>query len=221
MLTGALRPAHRHTLAGTGRGVRGGTQPIRRVLVAGQTALALSLAVGAALLVGNLVRLRQIDPGFSTSGVLTMELRPPAGRYREPSARTRLFKELLSRLEVLPGAAAAGAAHRLPLAGNSGHRLQIEGLAVPLEQAPNVNYPAVAGRYFDALGIRLERGRFFSDAEMWDRGGAIIVNRALVAQYFTDGDPLLRRIIGPRGEPLQIVGIIDDVRENALDALHA
>ncbi len=216
LLTGAFGTSSRHALTGAARGIRGGTQPIRRVLVAGQIALALALAVGAVLLVSNLVSLQQIDPGFSTSGVLTMELRPPAGRYGEPAARVRLYKEVLARLEALPGAEAVGAAHRLPLAGNSGVRLRIEGRVEPPERLPNLNYRAVAGRYFDALGIKLERGRYFSDAEMWERGGAVIVNRAAAARYFADGDPLLRRIIGARGEPLQIVGVVEDVREDRL-----
>lgn len=221
LLARAARPANQNRLAGTSRGVRGGIQPIRRVLVAGQIALSLSLAVGAVLLVRNLVALQQIDPGFSTTGVLTMELRPPTGRYpdAEPAARTDLYKQILARFEALPGTEAAGAVHRLPLTGNSGFRLMLEGGALPASgQAPNVNYRAVAGRYFAALGIRLERGRFFTAAEMWERGGAVIVNRAAVARYLTDGDPLSMRILGPRDAPLQIVGIIEDVRETALDA---
>ena len=217
LLTRVLRPSGRWTLTGAARGVRGAHQPIRRVLVAAQIALALSLAVGATLLVRNLIGLQQIDPGFSTTGVLTMELSPPQGRYGEPPTRVRLFRELLSRLEGLPGAEAAGAAHRLPLAGNSGHRLLLEGTLQEPEKAPNVNYRAIAGRYFEALGIRLERGRFFSEAEMWERGGAVIVNRALVDQHLPNQDPLLRRIVGPRDELLQIVGVIDDVREARLD----
>ncbi len=118
LLTRVLKPTGRWALTGTARGVRGGQQPIRRVLVAAQISLALSLAVGATLLVRDLIRLQQIDPGFSTTGVLTMELSPPQGRYGAPSvpaARVRLYRELLSRLEALPGAEAAGAVHRLPL----------------------------------------------------------------------------------------------------------
>jgi predicted permease len=217
LLTRVLRPAHHAPLTGSGRGVRGGTQPIRRVLVAGQIALALSLVVGASLLVRNLIGLQQIDPGFSTSGVLTMELTPPQGRYGTPQARVPLFREVVAKLESLPGAEAVGGAHRLPLSGNSGHRLILEGRAHEVDKAPNVNYRATAGRYFEALGIGLERGRFFTDEEMWERGGAVIVNRALVAQHLANEDPLLRRIVGPRDELLQIVGVVDDVREARLD----
>jgi putative ABC transport system permease protein len=220
LLTRVLKPTGRWALTGVGRGVRGGHQPIRRVLVAAQIALALSLAVGATLLVRNLIRLQQIDPGFSTTGVLTMELSPPQGRYGAPSApaaRVRLYRELLSRLETLPSARAAGAAHRLPLSGNSVHRLLFEGKLQERDKAPSVNFRAIAGRYFDAFGIRLESGRFFSEAEMWEGGGAVIVNRALVAQHLAHEDPLLRRILGPRDEFLQIIGVVDDVRETRLD----
>ncbi len=52
---------------------------------------------------------------------------------------------------------------------------------------------------------------------MWEGGGAVIVNRALVAQHLANEDPLLRRIRGPRDEFLQIIGVVDDVRETRLD----
>jgi len=218
LLARAVTPALRGRLAAD-RAVRGSNQPLRRLLVAAQIALSLSLAIGAVLLVRNLIALQQIDPGFSTTGVLTMELRPPAGRYAEPPARVDLYEQILARFATLPGAEAAGAVHRLPLTGNSVYRLRVEGRAVlDSEQTPNVNYSAVAGDYFEALGIRLQRGRFFSAEEMWERGGAVVVNRAAVARYLPDGDPLSMRLIGPRGEPLQIIGIIEDVRETALEA---
>jgi putative ABC transport system permease protein len=218
LLARAGTPALRGRLAAD-RAVRGSNQPLRRVLVAVQIALSLSLAIGAGLLVRNLIALQQVDPGFSTTGVLTMELRPPAGRYAEPPARVELYEQILARFATLPGAEAAGAVHRLPLTGNSVYRLRVEGRAVlDSEQTPNVNYRAVAGDYFEALGIRLQRGRFFSAEEMWERGGAVVVNQAAVARYLPDGDPLSMRLVGPRGEPLQIIGIIEDVRETALEA---
>jgi putative ABC transport system permease protein len=217
LLTRMIRPGHSSPFTAAGRGVRGGAQPVRRLLVAGQIALALSLAVGASLLVRNLIQLQHINPGFSTSGVLTLELNPPQGRYGEPPTRVRMYRELLAKLEALPGAEAVGAAHRLPLSGNSSHRLILEEKRHEADKAPSVNYRALAGDYFEALGIRLERGRFFTDAEMWDSGGAVIVNRALVEQHLPSGDPLLRRIVGPRDELVQIVGVVDDVREARLD----
>jgi predicted permease len=150
--------------------------------------------------------------------VLTIDLRPPAGRYADPAARTRLYRRIVEELQRLPGVTAAGGAHRLPLDGNSAIPLVIEGRPRPPgDEVPSVTYRAVAGGYFQALDIPLRRGRFFSEAEAWQTGGAVIINQAAAERYFDGTDPLAQRLLAAGDRALQIVGVVENVKESALD----
>lgn len=219
----ARRPALGEALAGSGRTPAARGPRLRRLLVAGEIALALSLTIGAALLVDNLRGLQRVDPGFTKEGALTMELRPPAGTYAEPASRIRLYRQVIEELARLPGAGAVGAAHRLPLDGNSAWPFMLQGRAAGPEPPPSINYRAVAGDYFNALGMTIVRGRSFSEAEMWELGGAVVVNRAAVDRYFGALDPLTQRVRAPSNSlpgnrDLQVIGVVENVREDALDA---
>ena len=206
------------SLVGSGRVIGAGTAG-RRFLVAGEIALAVTLVAAAAMLVQNLTRLGRVDPGFDVDRVLTMELRPPAGRYDAPPSRVRLFESIIEALEAVPGAAVAGGAHRLPLSGNSAFPLLIDGK--PLAKGttpPSLNFRAVAGRYFEALGAGFVRGRDFTSDEMWRTGGAVVINEAAAARYFEGVDPLTARLIDPRTRAaMPIIGIVENMRESDLD----
>ncbi len=203
--------------AGAGR-VTGGNHLARRLLVGLEIAVAVTLVACAALLARNLIGLAGTDPGFNTDHTLTMALRPPAARYAEPEQRAQVFNEVLQALDRLPGVHAAAAAHRLPMFGNSSFPLIIAGRDTAGVQPPSVNYRSVAGPYFEAMGAPLLSGRDFTPEEMWTRGGAVIVNRALVDAYLSGADPLTTRLRDPRGGEFRVVGIVENMRENDLDA---
>jgi putative ABC transport system permease protein len=206
----------REALAGSGRAPAMRGSRVRRLLVAGEIALALALTTGAALLVDHLQSLQRIDPGFTTHGILTMELRPPAASYGEPAQRMRLYRQVVEELRRMPGVKAAGGAHRLPFSGNSAIPLVIVGQPTASPTPPSVNYRAVAGDYFESLGMAIVNGRGFTNAEMWESGGAAIVNLAAVSRYFGSLDPLTQRLRGPFDRELQVVGIVADAREDSL-----
>ena len=205
----------REALSGTGRAPAMRGSSVRRFLVAGEIAVALALTTGAALLVDHLQSLQRIDPGFATSGILTMELRLPAASYGEPAKRQRLYHQVVDELRRMPGVKAAGGAHRLPLSGNSAIPLVIVGQPVTSPTPPSVNFRGVAGDYFAVLGMAIVNGRGFTDAEMWETGGAVLVNRAAVSRYFGTLDPLTQRLRA-FGRELQIVGVVADAREDSL-----
>jgi predicted permease len=207
----------RDALAGSARIVGAQGAGLRRGLVAGEIALALAITITSVLLVKHLLMLQRIEPGFARSGVLTMALQPPAGTFSSPADRAGLYRRVVEALEALPGAGAVGAAHRLPMDGNSAWPFEIIGQGGREGPPPSINYRAIAGRYFDAMGMRVVAGRFFSDAEMWDSPGAAIVNRAAVEKYFGSLDPLAQQIWGPGKRTLRIVGVVEDVREDSLD----
>ncbi|QSQ27462.1 ABC transporter permease [Pyxidicoccus parkwayensis] len=117
---GNSEPGLREALKDAARGTTGGRSAsrLRGVLVVGQTALALVLLVGAALLMNSLVRLTRVDPGFDSHGLLAVNLDLPASRYPMRSAQvTEFYARLVERLSGTPGISAVSTAEGLPLAG--------------------------------------------------------------------------------------------------------
>jgi putative ABC transport system permease protein len=107
------------TLKATGRAVTGGTvQKIRGALVTAEIALALVLAVAAGLLARSFTRLIAVNPGLRTKDVLTMQLTLPEARYPDEDKRAQFYRNLVERVEAVPGVASAGGIHFLPFRSN-------------------------------------------------------------------------------------------------------
>ncbi len=181
---------------------------LRDTLVVCEVALAFVLAMGAALLVRELVRLRDTDAGIDTRYVLTVHL----GQRMTPSTDVRRFYEIARRVRELPGVQAAGLTQLLPLQNwgwttNSTdftHRAGVP--AFPIE----LRY--VTPGYFEALGLRLKRGRLLTDGDTREAPRVIVINETLARRYFGNDDPI--GIDTTRGT---IVGVVADVRQASLD----
>lgn len=149
------------------------------VLVAGEVALALVVLVGAGLLVRSFLALVNIDPGFAPENVLTMNLRLPASRYRTPAEMIAFERQTLDGLNALPGTRATGTILGLPLG-----RIYIQGYitvegapapppgAPPLEPSKHV----AGGDYFQAVGIPLRSGRYFTEQDNGSSRHVMIVS---------------------------------------------
>ena len=170
-LQDALKEGTRTT---DGAGGRGG---LRGALVVTEIALSLVLLIGAGLMIKSVHRLLQVDSGFDPRKVLTAEINLPQQKYidaelarafsPEASARaSQFFDSVIGRVRALPGVRAAGAVSGLPLAGeNWGKSVTFYDRPLPsnVRDLPPIQYRVVAGDYFRALGIRLLRGRAFTD----------------------------------------------------------
>jgi putative ABC transport system permease protein len=191
--------------------------------------------VGSALLLGSLISLVRVDPGFEPKGLLAMRVAPPhdieatdsleemLARFRASrSAAGAFYDVLLERLRGMPEVASAAAINFTPLAGKwwlTG--IQLEGRPLPPAEEPAASFRAVTAGYFETAGIELVRGRVFEQAD--DRDGAplvAIIDRELARAMFGDADPLGARVhvdeIPP--EPYTVVGVVESVRQSALDA---
>ncbi|HEU4628384.1 MAG TPA: ABC transporter permease [Gemmatimonadaceae bacterium] len=209
-------------------GGRGGSEGRRRRrlrggLVVAQFALALTVLVGAALLVRSLQRLQQVDAGVARDGVLVASVALPERRYAEEARIERFWDEVLARVSRLPGVTAASVSMSVPP-----DRLRMrnpytpEGTAPSPGAAPPVAEELLVGAdYFRTLGIPVLHGRSFTDA---DRDGApevAIVNETFARRHFA-GDAVGKWI--QTGEPdpdaprLTIVGVVADVKYAGLDA---
>ncbi|MFY9611385.1 MAG: ABC transporter permease [Blastocatellia bacterium] len=195
-----------------------GWRGVRSMLVVAELALAVVLLVGAGLMIKSLWRLSRVDAGFSAENVLTMRVSLPGVRYGEDVERSAFFDQVLQHVESLPGVEAAGVASAIPLTGwqNTAPFL-IEGRQEMTEaEESHVASPD----YFRAMGIDLVAGRGFNDMDRAQSAKVAIVSQGLARRYWTDEDPIGKRIRlgGDPQEPWRtIVGIVGDIKQTGLD----
>jgi putative ABC transport system permease protein len=203
---------------------------LRGALVIGEVALSLVLLIGASLMLRSFAAMLRDDFGFKPANVLSFDLmmhwgygersdgwRLKARRPLPPDDRNgvrKFYDRVLERLETLPGVTAAGASNALPMEANENALIVIAG-PTPSEPIKRlVDFRVVTPGYFNAIGMRLLRGRGFTAADNEHAPGALIINEALARQFFPDQD-----VIGKRfglAESI-IVGVVEDARDDNLD----
>jgi putative ABC transport system permease protein len=191
------------------------------LLVTGEMALALVLLIGAALLIRTFIAIRQVDPGFDPHNVLTMRMSLTGSQFEKPAGVTNVIREGVRRIRLLPGVEVAATACCVPLEDRLGVPFQIAGRP---EVRGGAGWTLVSAGYFETFKIPILRGRTFTERD--DSGPpVVIINQTLAKQFWPDSNPLSDRIIIGRGlgptnkdeSPLQIIGVVGDVRDDALN----
>ena len=200
----------------------GGRSRLRSALIVGQVSAALVLLAGAGLLLHSLYEIEHVDAGFSPDHVMTMQIAPALSRYRgHPELEAELARGIRRDVAALPGIQSVGITTSLPLLGNPLFIMRFEGRPnVTPSQAPVVNYFAVTPGYFEAMQMRVLRGRAISDRDVAGTQPVVVVNQSLVDRYFPGQNPLGKRLeIGFRTPPdwREIVGVVADVHTAGLD----
>ena len=212
-VTNALKDGGRTGTAGRSR------QLARRSLVVLQLASSVILALAAGLLIRSLIELNRIDLGFNPSNVLTAQLQVPATAYPQQPDVVGFYRQAIERIAQIPGVRAAGAVRVLPLARSIGDwSIKIEGRPYVPEENPNGDFQAVTPGYFQAMGLKLVRGRFLTDADREGTMPAAVINDTMAARYWPNEDAVGRQfMMGTDDKPwLTIVGIVGTVRHNAV-----
>ena len=195
---------------------------LRSFLVTAELALALILLVGAGLLIKGFLRLSSVKPGFNPANVMTMYLQLPETRYPEIPLQTNFRRELLTRINALPGVEAAMITD-LPLAGNFvDHRVVIDGRPTPAVGAePEVQTLSVMGDYFSVMQIPIRAGRGFRTTDREGQPLVAIVNEALVRELLPGQNPIGTRIDWTRRNGphqwMTIIGVAGDVKHSGLN----
>jgi len=202
----------------------GGTYRIRGFLLSGEVALAVLLSVSAGLLLRSFMRVAAVSPGVRVANILTMTLNLPDAKYDTRLKRADFFKNLIERVESLPGVRSAGASIFLPLRVSilsfrvGVNSFEIEGAPAVLPgQEPTADYRMVTPHYFSTMGIPLRKGRVFDQHDDIGSKWVAIVNEALVRKHFPNQDPLGRRI-RVAGQLSEIVGVVADAKLYGLDS---
>jgi putative ABC transport system permease protein len=198
-----------------GAGVR--HRRVRHGLVAAEVALAVVLLVGAGLMLRSFEALLRVNPGFDADGILTMRMQLPGAKYDDDAQRIRFFHELTTHVGALAGVWSAGVVSYLPLAGlGAATGFTIEGEPPPvLGQAHTTDVAVCDTGYFRTMNVPLRRGRFFSEREMLQKSNVLIVNEALVRQYFPHDDPLGKHVtiaMTDPNVPTEIIGVVGDTK---------
>jgi putative ABC transport system permease protein len=190
----------------------------RGVLVIGQVALTVMLLVGAALLMQSLFRLYSVDPGFRPTNLLTMQIALPPARYNTVQKRATFFDDLVQRVESIRGVRGATMALTLPMVGAwPGSPVQLaEQASVKLSERPIAKIQIITPGYFRTLKIPLKQGREFTRQDSLGSAPVAIVNETLARQFL----PAVGRriLIGASAEPVEVVGVVADVRDRDLGA---
>ncbi len=204
--------------AGSGRG------RTRSLLVITEMALALMLLISAGLFIQSFMRLQKVDPGFNPHGVLTAYIMLPSSKYTEPRRQAAFFKEVINRIEALPGVEAVGGASSMPLTGtNDAGYFRIEGIPERRAGDPLIEaeQPKITPGYIRAMEIPVLMGRSFNWADNENSPQVVVVSEALVQLYWPNEDPIGKRLSinnDSDGKPVwrQIVGVVKDVKHDGL-----
>jgi putative ABC transport system permease protein len=239
-LAPALRqrqPRHHEVLrAGTRATADRPQRRLRALLVVAEVALALVLLVAAGLMTRSLLRLQNVDPGFSPAGVLSVQVSLPRAAYASAARQAAFYGAALAGLRALPGVTGAAASDYVPFTGPDGRTgFYIEGRPDPVRgDQQQVHHRGISNDYFTVMGIPLATGRAFSTDDRAEGLKVAIVNETMARIYWPGENPVGRRLaldietlrFFPNRAPerhipggmREIVGVVKDIRSSSLQS---
>src|SRR5215510_14697270 len=194
----------------------------RKGLLVAEVALALVLLIGAGLMLRTLHRLTRVDPGFNAENLLTVQFSLP-GRTYNIERRLAFFRECQARIEALPGVSSAAFAMSLPMVGwNWGNTFTVADSPTSPPSEPHwATFTPVSANYFDTIGVRLLKGRAFSEAEMADSPPVTVINESLARSLWPNDNPVGKRLKQGSAESQaawrEVIGVVADMKWNVVD----
>jgi putative ABC transport system permease protein len=223
-LVPAIRVARldlQRTLRDGGRESRGAArEKLRRALVVGELSVAQILLIGAGLLIRSSIALQSVPAGFDTRNLLAIDLFLPSSRYEQKARQEATFQQIEDAIAAIPGVRLVGRTQVAPIHGFGWDWTAFrEGSDGHDDGAVDSDMRSATPDYFNALGLRLLRGRNFTRADVADGPKVAIISRGLAKRLYGDVDPIGRRIGNGNAKDPQwreIVGVVDDMRASGL-----
>jgi putative ABC transport system permease protein len=230
-----LVPALRASSAAVGEDLREGARAgtgagharLRAALVSAQIALALVLLVGAGLLARSLVELLRVSPGFEPRNVLQARFwlpqpnDPPSGPYFARERQVAFAREVLRRVEALPGVDGAAIANNAPVSETAWYPTVVPRSGPRAGEAASARATAVTPGWFTQLGVPLVRGRMLADTDVVDAPPVVFVNETFARRSWPGADPVGQRLgfgsADSDGPVFEIAGVVGDVRAEGVD----
>jgi putative ABC transport system permease protein len=198
-----------------------GAQGFRKLLVAGELAMALVLLIGCGLMIRAFWKLQEVNSGINAENVITMKIALPGPNYSKGEQSDQFWRRLDEKITNLPGVTSAAIGSGLPpVRPPNMNDTKIEGFVHkqggPIE---NVDYYNVVSKdFFKTLGIRLMDGRLFDDRDVKGSPDVAIVNQTMARTFWGNESPLGHRIQpGMSGPMCTIIGVVEDVKNAGLD----
>src|SRR6185437_563472 len=216
------RPDLARSLKESGRTSAGSrSHGMRTGLLVAEVALSFVLLAGAGLLIRSFNRLASLNTGVDTFNVLAMDLPISLTEFTCSTALTNYLKEVTQKVRSVPGVLEAAITNKPPMEGIGGAPFQIEGRHnLPYPQRPICGFKMVDPKYFDTVGMRLIKGRGFSESDVAGTASVTVINETMAKTYFKGEDPIGRHILirqlvfGKAGRgpdvPWQVVGVVND-----------
>lgn len=195
-----------------------GSRRARRVLVGIEVAVSVALVLTTGLLVASLRKLLTVDRGFAVERTITAMINLPIHSYADTQHRAAFYREVLTRLDRLPGVQNAAITSELPLTGGGwGDMARVAGDTRPTTQLPLETFRWVSPEYFSAIGLKLEEGQFFTSSD-WGNNLALVSEKTAktlwpgenaVGQHFMRGNPKTEK-------PFTVIGVVANARTISL-----
>jgi predicted permease len=189
----------------------------RQLLVVAQMALAVSLLVGAGLLIRSFWSAQAQDPGFVEDGLLSARVDLPASRYQDDARKSAFFERALAEIRALPGVSSAAYVSNLPFAGSnwtSSYRIDGQELAQG-QPSPHGYTRIVSEDFFSAMKIPVLQGRSFEASDSATSTPVMVIDQVLAKKYFPNGDAIGQTILWSGDEePIKwtIVGVVGTIK---------
>ena len=212
-----------HELRASGRGATLGGNLLRSVFVASEVALAFVLLIVVGLFGKSFANVQAVTPGFEPAHVLSVRVALPARRYSSRDAIIRFQTALQQRLSALPTITHAGAISLLPLSGLlSRVPFTVEGQPIARERIPAAQFRFTSAGYFETMHIRVLRGRTFSERDSARTSPIAVVSEALADQWLAPNQSIGARLLVDDNDgqprPVEVIGVVENVRQQTLDS---
>jgi predicted permease len=192
------------------------------VLVVAEVALSLILLVMAGLMIRSFAKLTNIDPGMGTANVMSMRINRSPAKSKDGAQNAIFYQSVIDRVKTLPGIEAAGVASHMPFVFTEDWPITVESVANAGVQTQSIDTRTVSSDYFNTMQIPLVGGQFFSTDDGPQAPPVIMVNQAMVNRYWTNQDPLGKRIkIGnadAKSPWFTVKGVVKDSAQASLDS---
>jgi putative ABC transport system permease protein len=194
----------------------------RKTLLVVQVAVSLVLLIGAGLMLRTVYQLTRVDPGFNAENLLTMRFQMSGQAYTAERQQV-FYRECLERVSALPGVRAATLTLSTPMDVSNWNSVFIvaDKPAPPRAELPAAAFTPVSANYFEAMGIQLIKGRWFTDSDTADKPRLTVINETLARQLWPGEDPIGKRLKQgfPEDQPpwREVIGVVADVKLEGVD----
>ena len=198
---------------------------VRAALVVGEVTLAFVLLIGAVFMIGSLVSVLHVDPGFRADHLLTMNFSMPPSRYATNAQFANFCRQVLERVSALPGVKSASFSDGLPMTRIRMMKFTVDGQPLPKRGSePTADMRGISSpAYLPTLGIPIYAGRNFTADEINNNLPVIIVNQTLAKKLWPNEDAIgkhIRSVARPGMEPmdLTVIGVAGNTHQVSLES---